>query len=130
LKEDGTSDLLRRSLQECYARTIGERDYGIFEATHLGLRLPLVLELMPVVGLNTMGTRKFKTHAAIERERERGVEDPAVTYDSKVDVFNRRRELHFAEKRKHGIGEITEEELRDLSLFDFHWKYYVRYGRI
>ncbi len=86
VKEDGTADLLRRSLQKCYARTIGERDYGIFEATHLGLRLPLVLELMPVVGLNTMGTRKFKTHAAIEREKERGVEDPEVTYESKVDV--------------------------------------------
>ena len=40
--EDGVTDLLRRSLQKCFSRTIGERDYGIFEAAHLGLRLPLV----------------------------------------------------------------------------------------
>ena len=36
------TDLLRRSLQKVFARTLGERDFGIFEAVHLGLRLPLV----------------------------------------------------------------------------------------
>ena len=60
-KEDGVTDLLRRSFQKCFARTLGERDYGIFEATHLGLGLPLVLELLPVVSLNTSGARAFKT---------------------------------------------------------------------
>ena len=60
MPEDGVTDLLRRSFQKCFARTIGERDYGIFEAAHLGLRLPLVFPLLPMVSLSTLGTRAFQ----------------------------------------------------------------------
>ena len=57
------TDLLRRSLQKVFARTLGERDFGIFEAVHLGLRLPLVFLLMDVVTLNTMGVRALRPPA-------------------------------------------------------------------
>ena len=75
-------DLLRRSLQRFYARTLGERDYGIFEAVHLGLRLPLVLPLAPVVSLNTLGSRRVKTPAEL---RDAGPDAP-MHWDSKVCV--------------------------------------------
>ena len=35
-------DMLRKTLQEVFAKTVGDRDYGIFEAVHLCLPLPLV----------------------------------------------------------------------------------------
>ena len=35
-------DLLRRALQKVYTKTLGGRDYGVFEAVHLGLGLPMV----------------------------------------------------------------------------------------
>ena len=36
-------DLLRKSLQKVYSRTLGDRDFSIFEVVHLGLRLLLHL---------------------------------------------------------------------------------------
>ena len=103
-KEDGVTDILRRSFQKCFARTLGERDFGMFEAVHLGLNLPLVIELMPVISLNTSGARAFKTHRQLERERDRGEEDREVTWDSKVDSFDKRRELLYAQKGKRSGG--------------------------
>ena len=38
-------DLMRRSLQKFYARCLGERSYGVFEAVRLGLGLPLVIPM-------------------------------------------------------------------------------------
>ena len=80
-------DLLRRSLQKFYARTVGERDYTIFEAVQLGLSLPMMIPCMPVVGLNTLGTRSMKTSAQLRGADE---EEPA-TWDGKVDKFDRRK---------------------------------------
>lgn len=54
-KEGSALDLMRKSLQKVYTKTLGGRDYGIFEAVHLGLGLPLVYPLMPVENLNTDG---------------------------------------------------------------------------
>ena len=47
-KEGTPLDLMRKSLQKVYTKTLGGRDYGIFEAVHLGLGLPLVYPLMAV----------------------------------------------------------------------------------
>ena len=123
VREDGVTDLLRRSLQKCYARTLGERDYGIFEAVHLGLRLPLVYELLPSVNLNTTGARAFKSNRQIEREIERGVEDPEATFLSKVDLFDRRRQLLYAENERDGEAVVDESVIADVSFFEFYWKY-------
>ena len=46
-----------RALQKFYSRMLGERDYSLFEAVHVGLGLPLVHSLMPVVSLPTSGGR-------------------------------------------------------------------------
>ena len=45
-KDGEPLDLLRASLQKFYARTLGERDYTIFEARFLGLRLPMVFNML------------------------------------------------------------------------------------
>ena len=57
---DGT-DFLRRSIQKFFARTMGERDFHAYEALQLGLQLPLVIPLMPVVSVNTSGSRPLKS---------------------------------------------------------------------
>ena len=53
-------DMLRKSLQKVFAKTLGDRDYGIFEVVHVGLRLPLVFPLAECVTLNTSGARVMK----------------------------------------------------------------------
>ena len=80
-------DLMRRSLQKFYARCLGERSYGVFEAVHLGLGLPLVVPMMDVVSLNTWGTRALKTAQQLAEDPG---EDVALTWDSKVDKFDKR----------------------------------------
>ena len=81
--------------------------------------------MMPVVSLNTSGTRPLKSGAAL---KGKGDEEP-VHYDSKVDQFNKRLQL-VRRQRSHGDETITEEELRDLSLYEYFWKYNVFQGRI
>ncbi len=56
-------DFFRKALQKFYAKSIGERDFSMFEAVHLGLRLPTVFPVMLVVSLNTRGSRRMKTAA-------------------------------------------------------------------
>ena len=125
--EDAHLDLLRRTLQKFYSRTLGDRDYGIFEAMHLGLGLPLVLPFMPIVSLNTYGTRKLKT----ARECQEQGEDEPVTHLSKVDLFDDRLAiLRKRESTRRVPSIITEAELRDLSLYEFYYKYNVWRGNI
>ena len=115
-------DLLRKALQKFYSRTLGDRDFGVFEAVHLGLGLPLVLPLLPVVSLNTFGTRAVKPAAVV---REQGQDEP-LTYDSRLDKFDKRLAL-FRGCRNRGAGTslLTELDFRDLSLYEFCYKYYV-----
>ena len=75
-------DLMRRSLQKFYARSLGERSYGVMEAVHLGLGLPLIVPMMDVMPLNTWGTRALKTAQQLAQD---DAEDPLLTWDSKVD---------------------------------------------
>ena len=119
------ADFLMRSIQKFFARTLCERDYPAYEAVQLGLQLPQVISMMPVVSLNTSGTRPLKPGAAL---KGKGDEEP-VHYDSKVDKFNKRLQL-IRRQRSHGDEVITEEELRDLSPYEFFWKYNVFQGRI
>ncbi len=90
-REGEPADFFRKALQKFYAKSIGERDFGMFEAVHLGLRLPTVFPLMPVVSLNTLGSRRMKT--AAEMERDGGGEEAAVSWESKVDKFDKRLAL-------------------------------------
>ena len=158
------ADFLRRAIQKFFARTIGERAYGAFEAVQLGLQLPLVIPLMPVVSLNTSGSRPMKTRAAIcyhDREIEKALDalnkeveqlnadveseertrkleasrvekerllaaqrDAPMHWDSRVDKFNQRFQI----LRKQFAGKPVEleawlREIRDVSLYEFWWKY-------
>jgi hypothetical protein len=74
-------DFLRRSIQRFFARTLGERDYHVYEAVHVGLGLPLVVPLMPVVTLNTSGARAMKSRCLLKDAPP----DTPVHYDSKLD---------------------------------------------
>jgi hypothetical protein len=118
LPEGEGNDFLRRSIQKFFARTMGERDFHAFEAVQLGLQLPLVMPLMPVVSLNTSGSRPLKSWSVLQSA---GPNEP-VHYDSRVDKFNKR--LQFV--RRQCTGEELKQwegEIRDVSLFEFYWKY-------
>ena len=117
--------LLQRALQKVFARTLGGRDYSMFESVFLGLGLPQVFELMPTVSLNTYGYRVLKPASVTAKQEYH----ESVVYDSKVDKFDKRLEL----LRLNGCGanhDIRPDELRDLSLYEFTWKYYVCRGKI
>ena len=116
--ENTGMDLLRRSLQKFYARSVGGRDYGIWEAVHLGLRLPLVFPLMETVPLNTMGARRVKTNLEM---RNAGDDDPVVEY-SKVDTFDKRLELLNRMAMGRTAKEALADELRHMSLYELYWK--------
>ena len=119
------ADMLRKAVQKTFAKTLGDRDFGIFEAVHLGLRLPLVFSLMEVVSLNTMGVRVLRS-----RQQVRDASDHApVTWDSKVDKFDQRKELV---ERKAGLGrsDLCLDDVRDTSLYEFWWKFKQAHGRL
>ena len=117
------ADFLRRSIQKFFARSLGERDFHAYEAVQLGLQLPLVFPLMPVVSLNTTDARPLKSREVL---KDKPADEP-VHYDSKVDKFNKRLQL-VRKQRASGVEDVTEEELRDLSLYEFWWKYTVEKG--
>ena len=123
--EGENADFLRRTIQKFFARVLGERDYHLYEAVPLGLQLPQVVPLMPVVSLNTTGSRPLKTHAVLKSEGE----DAPVHYDSKVDKFNKRLAI-VRKQRAAGNLSVDEAEVRDLSLFEFWWKFVVVKGVI
>ena len=83
-----------------------------------------------MVSLNTLGARAFKTHQQLQRERERGVQDPATTWDSKIDNFDKRRQLLHAQTENDPSTAITREEVESVSFLEFFWKYYVSRGKL
>ena len=68
---------------------MGERDFHAYEAVQLGLQLPLVTPMMPVVSVNTSGARPLKTGSALQGLRP----DDPVHWDSRVDRFDKRLQL-------------------------------------
>ena len=111
--KDADVDLLRRSLQKFYARTLGERSYGVFEAVHLGLSLPLVVPMMEVVSLNTFGSRRLKTAA----EMRKAAPDDPVVWDSRVDKFDKRLALlrkQYSRASQADALQAWEAEVRDV----------------
>ena len=137
----------------------------------LGLQLPRVIPLMPVVSLNTSGCRPLKSRAALcavekrikdalrvlaeqvqkldkqsdsedrrkqlaeaRSQREqllREQQETPMHWDSRVDKFNQR--LHLIRKQfRQKPDELVqwERELRDVSLYEFCWKYSVYRGVI
>ena len=122
-KED---TLIWRTMQKFYARSLGERDYHLFEAVHLGLGLPLISSPLPIISLNTSGTRAVKT------EKQLASAGPGDTWvwESKVDHFDRRlaraRKTHA--RADADVRAMKEKEVRCLSLHEFVWKYQVRGG--
>ena len=113
-------DFLRRSIQRFFARTLGERDYHVYEAVHVGLGLPLVVPLLPVVTLNTSGARALKPRFALKDAPP----DTPVHYDSKLDKFDQRREI-FSRQYSQNPEELRKvlEAVKHVSLYEFWWKF-------
>lgn len=110
-------DYLRKSLQKFYSRTLGGRDYTIFEAMFLGLRLPMMLSLMPVVSLNTSGTRALKTAAQMLHAGP----DEEIAWHSKVDKFDDRLGMirrQFKDPRSDAVRSVWEAMVRDTSMYE------------
>ena len=122
--------VVRQTLQKFYARTLGERDYHLFEAVHLGLGLPLVYSMMSVLSLNTSGNRSVKT--AEQLRAENAGPDTSLVWDSKVQHFDNRlalmRKTCAREETSVRVG--REAEVRFMSLYEFVWKYTARAGRL
>ena len=139
-KDSEGGDLFRKCLQKFYSKSIGGRDYGVFEAVHAGLNLPLVYSLLPVETLNTTGVRVYKSGDALKKAQERGV---ALTYDSKADKFDKRLSLvreawrgsHRREDRGAGGAArealaATERSIRDVSFYEFYSKHYWKRNQV
>ena len=77
------------ALQKVFAKTLGDRDYGIFEAVHVGLRVPLVFSLAACVSRNTSGARVLRSRKQVRE----GEGDAPVAWDSKLDKFDKRMGL-------------------------------------
>ena len=120
------SDFLRRSIQKFFARSLGERDYHAYEVVQLGLQLPLVIPMMPIISLNTTGTAPVKPYYELHGPDK---DDTPVHYDSRVDKFDKRRKL-VQDQLARGDDSIKPEEVKHLSLFEFWWKYSVYKGRV
>ena len=56
-------------------------------------------------------------------------DDEPVHWDSKVDKFDKRLEF-VRRQRARGDESISVEEVRDVSLFEFYWKYAVYRGKL
>jgi len=119
-------DMLRRSIQRFFARTLGERDYHVYEAMHVGLGLPLVVPLLPVVSLNSSGARAMKQGPALAH----ATSDALVHYDSKIDKFDQRRSI-FMDQFKTNPQQLEKvlEEVAHVSLYEFYWKYVSYRGK-
>ena len=113
---------MRKSLQKFYSRTLGDRDYTIMEAMFLGLRLPLMFSLfslLPVVSLNTTGTRALKTAAQMRNADA----DDEIAWSSKVDKFDDRLGLlrrHFWKPEQDALRLYWESLVQDTSLYEFY----------
>ena len=119
-------DFLRRSIQRFFARTLGERDYHVYEAVHVGLGLPLVVPLLPVVTLNTSGARALKPRAALKDAPA----DTPVHYDSKLDKFDQRRQIFFRQYSQDPEKLSTVlDAVKNVSLHEFWWKYAFYRGK-
>ena len=124
--ESDGSDLLRRAIQKFFARSLGERDYHAYEAVQLGLQLPLVIPMMPVVSLNTSGVSPVKPWIDLRGPES---EDKPVHYDSRVAKFDKRKKM-VKDQIDRNDNSVTLAEVEHLSLYEFWWKYIVYKGKI
>ena len=104
--------MFRRSLQKVFSKTLGDRDYVIFEAVLVGLRLPLVFSLKECVSLNAVGARVLRPKKVICQ----GDDDASVTWDSKIDIFDDRYRRVTEKQRKNGRNIVLNTTARKAKL--------------
>lgn len=76
-----------------------------------------------------MGGRRLKTRA--ELARDGGSRDAAVAWESKLDHFDNRLDIWNKMRKPSEVPCIVSAiAIRDVSLFEFYWKYYVLRRRI
>ena len=122
------SDLMRRSIEKFFARSLGERDYHAYEAVQLGLQLPLVIPMTPIVSLNTSGVSPVQG-------RGMNCKGPR-TKTSQCTMIGamQRNSINATELVKAqwdgGDKSAQPKSVRDLSLYEFWWKYNVYKGHV
>ena len=118
-------------MQKFYSRMLGERDYSLFEAVHVGLGLPLMYSPLPVVSLSTLGGRAWKSGKHLEACGP----DDAVEWKSRLDRFDERLQLVRKGHRGQSAAGVAaraaaEVSVRDVSLYEFYDKWKVDRGRV
>ena len=93
---------------------------------HVGLGLPLVVPLLPVVTLNTGGARALKPAAVLKDAPP----DTPVHYDSKLDKFDQRRQIFCRQYSQHPeVLSTVLAAVKNVSLYEFWWKYAFYRGK-
>ena len=75
-------DILRRCIRSLFVRSLGERDYHVYEAVHVGLGFPYVFPLLLAVSLNTSGGARFEVTSDTLRFRLGGYDGILVKHDA------------------------------------------------
>ena len=73
-----------------------------------------------------MGVRALKARSALRAADD----DAPITWDSKVDKFDARKDLVERPKSKRQRSDITVDEVKDTSLYEFYWKFCQMRGRL
>jgi hypothetical protein len=81
---------------------------------------------MPVVSLNMRGSRNIKRPSELQGASD----DAPLTWDSKVDKFDKRLSSmrKVARPRRDDGSSVSELEIRAVSLYEFYCKYYFGRG--
>ena len=112
-REDGLTDLWRRTIIKFYNRILGDRDYSLLESIHFGLRLPGTLSSFGDVhniSVSNYSVVKNRQHLKYTTSQDR------ATYLNKTELFNLRSQLGRS-------AHITDNDLSDLSFYSF-WRMY------
>ena len=119
-REDGHTDLWRRTILKFYNRVIGNRDYTLFEVVRYGIRLPPILSSFgDVHNVSVSSWRALQSAQAISFLGP----DEEVTTKTKTEIFSARATLPRP-------NTISEKHLRNLSFYAFWRLFYYDSGKL
>ena len=119
-KEDGSTDLWRRTIMKFYNRVIGNRDYTLFEVVHFGIGLPPTISSFGTVdNASVSDWHALKMGAAMSQTQD----DADAFYANKKDQFANRGDYVRP-------ATISPLDLENISFYAFHRQFYVQKNRL